>query len=93
MRAYTLVCTNIDEIDKIRDDNETLNLPSPIPIPEPKYEEAVGWFHQDDITRANTKTVDGKSVATLIFSDGSYVMVTMTSEIEKMLDSVFRNTL
>ena len=93
MRASTFICTNIEEIERIKEENEKLNLPSPQPLPTPTYEESIGWFHIEDVTRAYTRIVNRMAVVTLLFSDGSYMDVKMTSEIEDMLNLVFRNTL
>jgi hypothetical protein len=51
MRASTYICTNIEEIERVREENDKLNLPNPQPLPKPKYMESTGWFHVDDITR------------------------------------------
>jgi hypothetical protein len=93
MRASTFICTNIEEIEMVKEENEKLNLPSPQPLPKPTYEESVGWFHIEDVTRAYTRNINNKAVASLVFSDGSYMDVKMTSEMEDMLDILFRNTL
>ena len=55
--------------------------------------ESTGWFHVDDITRAYVRDIDNVSVASLMFSDGTYMDIKMTSEVERMLDTLFRNTL
>lgn len=92
MRASTYICTNIDEIEKAEKENEKLNLPNPT-TPTPKYEESIGWFHLDDVVRAYVRSMDGKSVASLMFSDGTIMDIKMTSEVEQKLDLLFRNTL
>ena len=81
MRASTFICTNIEEIEMAKEENEKLNLPSPPPL------------HIEDVTRAYTRNINNKAVASLVFSDGSYMDVKMTSEMEDMLDILFRNTL
>ena len=93
MRASTYICTNIEEIERVREENDKLNLPNPQPLPKPRYMESVGWFHIDDITRAYVRNIDNVSVASLMFSDGTYMDIKMTSEVEDMLDVLFRNTL
>ena len=92
MRASTFICTNIEEIERVKNENETLNLPSPQPLPEPVYEESIGWFHIEDVTRAYTRNVNGTATVTLLFSDGTYMDIKMTKDIEDKLDAVFRNT-
>ena len=93
MRVSTFICTNIEEIDKVKEENDNLNLPSPQPLPLPTYEESVGWFHIEDVTRAYTRTINNKAVAALMFSDGSFMDVKMTLDMEKTLDTLFRNTI
>ena len=92
MRASTFICTNIEEIELVKEENEKLNLQYPQPLPETTYEESVGWFHVEDVTRAYTRNINNRAVASLMFSDGSYMDVKMTSEMEEMLDVLFRNT-
>ena len=92
MRASTYICTNIEEIERVKEENEKLNLPNPQPLPKPTYEESVGWFHIDDVTRAYVRSMNGNAVASLMFSDGTYMDIKMTSEVEDMLDILFRNT-
>jgi hypothetical protein len=93
MRASTYICTNIDEIERVKEENEKLNLPNPQPLPKPTYEESTGWFYQEDIQRACLRNINYVTVVTLFFSDGTYMDVKMTKEIEDMLDVLFRSTL
>jgi hypothetical protein len=89
MRASTFICTNIEEIERIKEENQRLDLPFPQQLPKPEYQESIGWFHPEDIARAYTRHIDRTAVATLFFSDGTYMDVRMTKEVEAMLDDLF----
>lgn len=91
MRASTFICTNIEEIERVREENQRLDLPTPQELPKPRYQESIGWFYPEDIARAYTKNIHNTSVVTLFFSDGTYMDIKMTSEIEFMLDSLFKS--
>lgn len=93
MRASTFICTNIEEIERVKEENRKLDLPNPQPLPEPEYEESVGWFHIEDVCRAYINNINKNSVVTLMFTDGTYMDVKMTSEIEVLLDDFFRGSL
>ena len=89
MRASTYICTNIEEIERVRQENEMLNLPVPQPIPEPVYQEETAWFYPDDVVRAYTKIINGNYAAILTMAGGDIVPVKMSLEIERMLDGMF----
>ena len=90
MRASTFICTNMDEIERVRVENDNLSLPVPQPIPDPEYREEVAWFHPDDVQRAYTKRINDYCAAILSMAGGEVIAVKMTSEVEEMLDSMFR---
>ena len=89
MRASTFICTNIDEIERVRVENDNLGLPVPQRVPDPEYREEIAWFHPDDVQRAYTKTINSYCAAVLTMAGGDVIAVKMSSEIESMLDSMF----
>lgn len=89
MRASTFICTNIDEIERVRVENDNLGLPVPQSIPDPEYREEIAWFYPDDVQRAYTKTINNYCAAILTMAGGDVIAVKMSSEIENMLDSMF----
>ena len=89
MRASTFICTNMDEIERVRVENDNLSLPVPQPIPTPEYREEIAWFHPDDVQRAYTKRINGYSAAILTMAGGDIIAIKMSSEMEAMLDSMF----
>jgi hypothetical protein len=89
MRASTFICTNMDEIERVRVENDKLELPNPQPLPSPEYREETAWFHPDDVQRAYTKRINDYCAAILTMAGGDIIAVKMSSEIENMLDSMF----
>lgn len=89
MRASTFICTNMEEIERVRVENDNLSLPIPQPIPDPEYREEIAWFHPDDVQRAYTKTINSYCAAVLTMAGGDVIAVKMSSEIENMLDCMF----
>ena len=89
MRASTFICTNMEEIERVRQENENLSLPVPQPVPIPEYQEEVAWFHPDDVQRAYTKRINGYSAAILTMAGGDIIAIKMSKAVEDMLDSMF----
>lgn len=90
MRVTAYICSNIDEIERSREESERLGI-DPYDYVTPEYQEETTWLHIDDILRARTKKVNGnlKSIVAYM-SDGNMIVLKHSSDLEEALDNQFK---
>lgn len=89
MRATAFVCVNVDDIERVRINNERLSLPIPESVPDPIYEEETAWIHIEDISKAFTRRVNGRRAIHVFMDDGTGMILLHTKMLEDMLDELF----
>ena len=90
MRLTAYICSNIDEIERSREESERLGIDQYDHV-APEYQEETTWLHIDDILRARTKNVNGnlKSIVAYM-SDGNMIILKHSADLEEALDNQFK---
>jgi len=89
MKVTAYVCSNLEEIEKNREESERLGI-DPYDYITPEYQEETTWMHVDDILRARTKNVNGELPCIVVYtSDGNAIILKKSKKLEAALDKQF----
>ncbi len=89
MKVTAYVCSNLEEIEKNREESERLGI-DPYDYIAPEYQEETTWMHVDDILRARTKNVNGELPCIVVYtSDGNAIILKKSKKLEAALDKQF----
>lgn len=89
MKVTAYVCSNLEEIEKNREESQRLGI-DPYDYITPEYQEETTWMHVDDILRARTKNVNGELPCIIVYtSDGNAIILKKSKKLESDLDKQF----